>query len=99
MKANGMAAHAVHAVFLNASKTFRRSLIQNGHTIVGFLPTYILDVSPSSFLNTVDDVPQNIILRETDQDELISADLISANNNAHGKQGTCLLYTSDAADE
>jgi len=88
MKANGMAAHAVHAVFLNASKTFRRSLIQNGHTIVGFLPTYILDVSPSSFLNTVDDVPQNIILRETDQDELISADLISANNNAHGKQDT-----------
>ena len=87
MKANGMAAHAVHAVFLNASKSYRRFLIDNGHTIIGFLPTYILDVSPACFHDTVQDNEHIQVLRETDLDELISADLLSAKSSIEGNHG------------
>ena len=78
LKSNGMAAHAVHAVFINASKSYRRYLIQNGHTIIGFLPTYIFDVSPSKQMDTGSLKVMSTIINETDQEELHSADLLSA---------------------
>jgi hypothetical protein len=39
MKIGGIAAHVVHATFLNFTKKYRKTLIQGGKTIIGFLPT------------------------------------------------------------
>ena len=38
LKANALVAYPIHIVFANATVKFRRFLIDNGHTIVGFLP-------------------------------------------------------------
>jgi len=38
LKSNAMVAYPVHLVLLNASPSFRRWLIDNGHTLLGFLP-------------------------------------------------------------
>lgn len=39
-KTNAMVAYPIHAVLLNFQKDFRRILIDNGHTLVGFLPCH-----------------------------------------------------------
>lgn len=44
LKIGGIAAHVVHATFLNFSKRLRKKLIHEGKTIVGFLPTGTKDV-------------------------------------------------------
>ena len=36
--------HAVHITLLNCENDFRRWFIQNGHTIVGFLPCEMISV-------------------------------------------------------
>ena len=38
LKSNAMVAYPVHVVFLNTTTSYRRWLIDNGHTIVAFLP-------------------------------------------------------------
>ena len=77
LKASGMAAHAVHAVFVNCSKEYRRYLIQNGYTIIGFLPTHIFETSPSDSIDEQKDSSPSNTIHETDEAELISADLPS----------------------
>ena len=49
LKANSFAAHAVHITFMNFTKEFRRKMIQEGHTVVGFLPVALekSDIEPS----------------------------------------------------
>jgi len=42
LKSNAMVAYPVHVVLLNATPSFRRWLIDNGHTLVGFLPVEFL---------------------------------------------------------
>ena len=48
LKASGMVAHAVHITLVNLDKHTRRSFIQNGHTIVGFLPCTKIERSHGS---------------------------------------------------
>lgn len=55
LKANALVAYPIHAVLLNFSLTHRRFLIDNGYTIVGFLP-----VGAGGYLDDEKDSTENI---------------------------------------
>lgn len=44
LKVGSVTAYVVHVTLLNATKKFRRKLIQSGKTIVGFLPTGVTEI-------------------------------------------------------
>lgn len=58
LKTNSFAAHAVHATFVNFSKTFRNKIIQTGQTLVGFLPVG-LDACDIDSINNEDQHQRN----------------------------------------
>ena len=77
LKANSFAAHAVHVTFMNFTKEFRRKMIQEGHTVVGFLPVALekSDVEPSSSSdNGEHNINYNLLLKIETEEE---------NNNHH----------------
>lgn len=41
LKSNSFSAHAVHITLLNFSKSFRKRMIQEGHSVLGFLPVAV----------------------------------------------------------
>ena len=59
LKSNGMVAHAVHATLINFSKTYRRKLIHEGKTIIGFLPCTDDKPTESQSTTILDDVTMN----------------------------------------
>lgn len=72
MKIGGIAAHVVHATFLNFTKKYRKTLIQEGKTIIGFLPTGSNDVNADSLKNSEaskDDESEFVNI--TDLDEVV----------------------------
>ncbi len=97
LKCNGMAAHAVHAVLLNTTKKYRRYLIQNGYSIIGFLPTCIHDVRESTGLSQNPNNFGGISFTECDEAELISADLTSVQDQLEtdNRNGQTVLELMD----
>ena len=51
LKVGSVTAYVVHVTLLNATKKFRRKLIQSGKTIVGFLPTGVTETSINNSSN------------------------------------------------
>ncbi len=75
LKASGMVAHAVHATFINFSKDFRRFLIRNGHTIIGFLPT--------SSIASSTELPTKQIISSSINNSIISRFMNEDNSSMH----------------
>ena len=78
LKANSFAAHAVHITFMNFTKEFRRKMIQEGHTVVGFLPVALekSELEPASQIDNGQEFINYNLLQKIEAEE-------SNNNTDH----------------
>jgi len=87
LKANGMVAHAVHVTLLNLDKHTRRSFIQNGLTIVGFLPCTTTDKKQNRYVNhsCATNTDEQHFHMDSVQDEVQVEDKLIHTSSSHGR--------------
>ena len=70
MKVTGIAAHAVHLTFINLEKKTRRTFIQNGLTIIGFLPCSKIQPSQGTHCPCIEDDGTETLEQEVNESTL-----------------------------
>ena len=64
LKSNSFSAHAFHITLMNFSKAFRRRMIQEGHTVLGFFPVAVdssVFEAPTTMLDTEHPINYNML--------------------------------------